>query len=105
MGCHEGRSGGCGTGRKKLNPDNCIQITRKAVIDLANKLGLEIKRDGLGMWFYKRNGEWWNLGQTNLLVYNRLNECLSYINGSNWIDPLIVFVLARMKDKQSQLRK
>jgi hypothetical protein len=74
MGFQSGRSGGVGTGRIPLNPQGCKKVTRMMVLDAAKKIGKKLSRDGQGMWFYKKNGEWWNLGQTNFLAWHRLNN-------------------------------
>jgi hypothetical protein len=74
MGFQSGRSGGIGTGRIALNPQNCQKVTRKMVLDAAQKRGIKIKREGQGMWSHFRELEntWYNLGQTNFLAWHRM---------------------------------
>lgn len=59
-------------GRRPLNPSNCPRISGKQVCKEAKCYGIEVKREGLGMWWYKKNGLWYTLGQTNYLAFNFL---------------------------------
>lgn len=61
-------------GRRAPNPDNCPKVSGQDVRKRAEEIGLESKRDGLGMWFFKRGGEWYTLGQTNFLALNYLDH-------------------------------
>ena len=59
-------------GKRPLNPDNCLKISSKQVYERANHLGIKIKREGLGMWWYQKNDCWFTLGQTNYLAFMHL---------------------------------
>ena len=63
-------------GRRKANPDNAPRVTRQEVIDLANNCDIEIKRAGLGIWFFKSEGTWYTLGQTNYLALRQLRQLI-----------------------------
>lgn len=75
MGNQSGRSGGIGTGRKALNPPDCVKVTSQQVLDKATELGLSLKREGIGMWFVweEKKQQWYTLGQTNYLALGQLN--------------------------------
>lgn len=74
-----GRQGFGGTmgqdwgGRTKLNPENCPKVAGKQVRARAKRLRLEVKREGIGMWWVKKeDGKWYTLGQTNYLAIRYL---------------------------------
>lgn len=62
-------------GRRPLNPPDCPRVDAADVHALALRLGLELKRDGRGMWFYRRPGKGWRtLGMTNFLALEFLQR-------------------------------
>lgn len=63
-------------GRRKVNPDNVPKISRKDVLSEAKKLGVEIRREGLGMWlvYIEEKHNWYTLGQTNHLALENLQR-------------------------------
>jgi hypothetical protein len=77
MSIQSGRSGGVGTGRTSLNPPNCKKVTRQMVMNAANKINVEVRREGKGMWWFKRKSEWMTLGQTNFLAWYTITEILT----------------------------
>jgi len=76
MGVQSGRSGGVGTGRTPLNPQNCPRVTHKNVLKIANLLGVLVRREGKGMWFRRNPPQetWFTLGQTNYIALSQLSS-------------------------------
>lgn len=66
-------------GRRALNPDNCRKVSGDEVRSLASMLAVRVKRDGLGMWFHEKDGQWITLGQTNFLALRQLRANLLYV--------------------------
>lgn len=57
-----------------MNQESAPRVTRKQVEKLAAELGVKIKREGQGMWFYWNvlMKEWYTLGMTNYLAIDHL---------------------------------
>lgn len=55
-------------GRRPLNPEGCPKVTADQVRSRAKRLGIEVKREGKGMWWFKKESQWYTLGMTNFLA-------------------------------------
>jgi hypothetical protein len=63
-------------GRRAANPSDAPRITREQVEQYAQSIGVEIEREGKGMWWFinKDNGKRYTLGQTNYLALEYLKQ-------------------------------
>lgn len=61
-------------GRRAENPPGCPRVTRAEVLLTAAKAGVEVKREGLGMWWIRYPGDdcWRTLAQTNYRAVERI---------------------------------
>lgn len=59
-------------GRRGDNPPECPYVTGDQVRAYAKSIGVEVKREGLGMWFRKIDEKWYTLGMTNYIALGQL---------------------------------
>jgi hypothetical protein len=73
------------TARKKLNPPNAPKVSIGELKQFADKIGVEIRRDGIkyGMWRYKVSFTWFEAGVTNYLCMETLKEVERQMNEGN----------------------
>jgi len=75
-------------GRRANNPKGVKRVSGKQVLELANALGIKVRREGLGwsMWLYlDSENKWRTLATTNYHAYERLknNNDLIYFKKDN----------------------
>jgi len=62
-------------GRRALNPTGCPKVSGSDVRAYAAAHGFEVKREGLGMWWFKSaRHDWLTCGQTNYLALKHLKR-------------------------------
>ncbi len=61
-------------GRPPANPPGCDKVTGSEIRQLAELLGIPVKREGGGwsMWLGFWDGAWWTLGTTNWIARESL---------------------------------
>ena len=73
--------------RKKYNPANAPRVTHQQLQEFADRIGVEIQRDGggtrNGMWRYKVSIAWFEAGVTNYLCLETLKEVERQMNEAN----------------------